>query len=118
MSIGSASLRSQRRSPDGALDCASNAMTLLSSVTTRSTSLCRMMTCAKAAVGRGNDPQVNWAVLGCTDAFDLPPFECPQDLQLQVELQLADLVKEDGAARSSFEGADTRGNRPRIGATL
>ena len=65
---------------------------------------------AQAAVGGGDDADVELLVLRRADRLGVAPLERAQDLRLHVDGQLADFVEEDGAAGGRLEGALTRRN--------
>ena len=60
----------------------------------------------QAAVGGGDDPDVDRLGDAAADALDLAGLERAEQLDLGVERQLADLVEEDGRAVGILEAAD------------
>src|SRR5690349_20356814 len=63
---------------------------------------------AQAAIGSGDDADVELFVLRRADRLGVTSFERAQDLGLHVDGQLTDLVEENGAARRGLECALTR----------
>src|SRR5436189_714633 len=60
----------------------------------------------QAAVGRGDDPDVDSERVAAADALDLAGLDRAQQLDLGVERQLADLIEEDGRSVGILEAAD------------
>jgi hypothetical protein len=49
-------------------------------------------------VGRRDDPDIDLERLVAADALELAGLEHPQQLGLQIRVQVADLIEEEGAA--------------------
>src|SRR5205823_9748110 len=58
---------------------------------------------AEVAVGSGDDPHVDLDRNGCADGQDLLFLDRAQQLDLQVERQVADLVEEDRSSTRPLE---------------
>ncbi len=69
-------------------------------------------------IGGGDDADVDLDGLGATDALHLALLEHAQEFRLQVELELAELVQEHGAAVGHLEDALARGGGAGEGALL
>jgi hypothetical protein len=59
----------------------------------------------QVAVGGGDDPHVDPPVRRLAQALDLPRLQRAQQARLHGQVQLADLVEEDGPAVGLLEGA-------------
>ena len=69
-------------------------------------------------VRRGDDPDVDADRLAAAETLDLLGLQHPQQLDLPLERQLADLVEEDRRAVRLLEPADLLSNRTGVGAAL
>src|SRR6185295_9007191 len=70
------------------------------------------------AVGGRDQPEVDGDQLAAADPHDLPFLEHPQQLDLELGVQLADLIEEQGAAVGELELADLARHRAGEGTAL
>src|SRR5581483_2637832 len=70
------------------------------------------------AVGRRDDPHVRAVELGAADASELARLDDPEELDLRLRGELADLVEEERAAARDLDEAEPQLARAREGALL